>query len=211
MEVVFIETIQANFYVRQQSVRIEDENVYLLCQRYESGLFPKWIRASSSRLFDIDISLPWVLLFDFLDLTWHHWFVNLWYPFSCKWCSGPLLCMTPTQDISSRLVSERLAVSRPNQSFLLFNRLLAVGELHRFWKVFIGVCWKFSFGKFQTRLSLAGAWETQEMIGNEVAVYTMAVEMKDKTSGYLVFTQGRCSDILSAYLTGVDGIWPADW
>lgn len=131
--------------------------------------------------------------------------------FSCKWCSGPLICMTPTQDISSRLVSERLAVSRPNQSFLLFNRLLAVGELHRFWKVFIGVCWKFSFGKFQTRLSVAGVWETQEIIGNEVAVYTMAVEMKDKTSGYLVFTQGGCSDILSAYLTGVDGICPADW
>lgn len=63
---------------------------------------------------------------------------------SCKWCSGPLFCMTPTQDISSRLVSERLPASGPNQSSLLFNWLLAVGELHCFWKVFIGV-WRKNF------------------------------------------------------------------
>lgn len=58
----------------------------------------------------------------------------------CKFrCSGPLLCMAPTLDIYTRLISQWLPASRTNLPFLLLNKLLAVGELRRIWKVFIWV------------------------------------------------------------------------
>lgn len=128
--------------------RLGDEIVYL-CQTLNLG----WIGAGNSTLFDTSLHL--VLLSGFPNLTWHHRFVHLRCPFVMQNSLQRPIALHDAHIGHLEQISffQRLPTSRPYLTFLLFNRLLAVGELYLFWKVFIGVWRKCSFGKFQTRLS----------------------------------------------------------